>query len=163
VTVEKRTCIVNGCDETLDSKSAFGKCRRCYMRAYRAANAEKLEQQRRAYVAANRDRKAQWGRDYYTRNKAEILKRQRARKYGLSADEFEAMLATQGGCCAICGSDSAGRKDHEALSVDHCHATGKVRGLLCSKCNTAIGLLNDDPRALLNAAAYLENFTGAAE
>ena len=62
------------------------------------------------------------------------------------------MLEEQGGVCAICGGDENGR----TLAVDHDHQTGQIRGLLCSKCNVAIGYLSDSLEILKNAFAYLE-------
>ena len=73
------------------------------------------------------------------------------RKYGLTQNMFEALVSAQLGNCAICGANV----DLE-LHVDHDHRTKKVRGLLCGKCNKAIGLLNDDPELLLAAKVYLE-------
>lgn len=61
------------------------------------------------------------------------------------------MLEAQGGVCAICRRPS----DPAPLHVDHDHRTGAIRGLLCSPCNTAIGLLGDDPDRMMAAAAYL--------
>ncbi len=71
------------------------------------------------------------------------------RKYGLPQHEYEALFAAQRGCCAICEL----RPDR--LFVDHEHATGQVRGLLCSNCNFAVGELGDDPARCASAAAYL--------
>ena len=76
------------------------------------------------------------------------------RNYGLGVDEFDAMLAAQGGRCAICRTDEPGGK---GWHVDHNHKTGAVRGILCSGCNTGIGLLRDDPALLRDAAAYIES------
>jgi hypothetical protein len=72
-------------------------------------------------------------------------------KYGLSLAEYKEMLEAQGGGCAICGSNDDGRN----LSVDHCHVTGAIRGVLCSSCNMAIGLLKDSAELLIRAAGYL--------
>lgn len=72
-------------------------------------------------------------------------------EYGLSWDAYLAMVAAQCGLCAIC-SKSRGRRP---LHVDHDHVTGKVRALLCYKCNSGIGNLNDDPNLMEKAAAYL--------
>lgn len=69
-------------------------------------------------------------------------------RYGLSPEDFEAMHRRQGGRCAICASEGQ-------LVVDHCHTTEAIRGLLCNKCNTALGLFRDDPANLIAAAAYL--------
>jgi hypothetical protein len=71
------------------------------------------------------------------------------RNYGLTEAERDAMVASQYGLCAIC---LAAPPAH----VDHCHKTGRVRGVLCFNCNSAIGKLRDDPGAARRAAAYLE-------
>jgi hypothetical protein len=75
------------------------------------------------------------------------------RAYGIGQAEFDALLQSQGGRCAICrgGPNGPGKRLH----VDHCHSGNGVRGLLCGKCNTAIGLLDDDPDRAEAVAAYL--------
>ena len=73
--------------------------------------------------------------------------------YGVTPDKYEEMYRAQGGKCAICASTC---DRHKHLSVDHCHTTGKVRGLLCQKCNVALGQLQDDPQLLRAAADYLD-------
>jgi predicted nucleic acid-binding Zn ribbon protein len=74
--------------------------------------------------------------------------------YGMAEGDFQAMLERQGGGCAICGtSDWRGR--HSAPHVDHCHTTGKVRGILCHKCNLMLGNADDDPARLQAAARYI--------
>ncbi|WP_433449224.1 endonuclease VII domain-containing protein [Streptomyces sp. CA-142005] len=80
-----------------------------------------------------------------TKGRADHLKR----NYGLTEAERDAMVASQYGLCAIC---LAAPPAH----VDHCHKTGRVRGVLCFNCNSAIGKLRDDPGAARRAAAYLE-------
>jgi Recombination endonuclease VII len=75
-------------------------------------------------------------------------------KYGITLDEYDAMVKRQGGLCAVCKRPPSGRNKH--LSVDHCHKTGAVRGLLCYKCNTAAGLLGDDPELAAQLTLYLE-------
>jgi hypothetical protein len=73
-------------------------------------------------------------------------------KFGISAAEYDERLQNQNGVCKICSKPNP---DGKALAVDHCHGYGKVRGLLCSNCNTAIGLLKDDWVLLRKAAKYL--------
>ena len=86
------------------------------------------------------------GSEYYQRyRKAWELKH----RYGLSVGEFQAMVSNQGGRCAIC------RRVAKPLVVDHDHATGKVRALLCHKCNRLLGFVNDDPALLQAALDYL--------
>jgi hypothetical protein len=75
----------------------------------------------------------------------------RIRSYGISVEDYDEMLESQGGGCYICGIGPVGR----ALDIDHDHRTGKVRGLLCSNHNRALGLLGDDPDLLLAAHTYL--------
>lgn len=70
--------------------------------------------------------------------------------------DYEAVLAAQGGVCGICGAATPD-SGHRWFSVDHDHATGVVRGLLCGKCNRGIGLLGDSAEALDRAASYLKN------
>ena len=73
------------------------------------------------------------------------------RDFGISPEQYQALLTEQEGRCKICGRLPQSRR----LSVDHCHATGKVRGLLCGQCNHGIGNFQDDPRLLKAAAEYL--------
>ncbi len=76
----------------------------------------------------------------------------RLRRYGLTEERFAAMLAEQGGRCAIC---MAPPEVNTRLDIDHCHTTGAVRGLLCVGCNTAMGKFRDDPDLLERVVAYL--------
>lgn len=84
---------------------------------------------------------------------ATIKGRNLKRLYGITLEEYEAMLLKQGGVCAICGLTE--RVEGRALAVDHCHATGAVRGLLCSACNIALGKFEDDTERLRKAITYL--------
>lgn len=74
--------------------------------------------------------------------------------YGLSVEDVEAMDARQGGVCAICATPPTSAK---YLHIDHCHSTGKVRGLLCNGCNRALGFINDRPEVAEAAARYLRH------
>lgn len=76
------------------------------------------------------------------------------RRYGITEEDYDRLLAAQGGACAICrvrAEDSRGFRPH----IDHCHKSGRVRGILCGMCNKGIGNLRDDPEILRNAIAYL--------
>lgn len=107
---------------------------------WREENPEKYQ----AWLKRNREENKERRREQSRRGH---LKRQ----YGLTPNMFEALVSAQLGNCAICGAN----EDLE-LHVDHDHRTKKVRGLLCGKCNKAIGLLNDDPDLLVAAKNYLE-------
>lgn len=78
--------------------------------------------------------------------------------YGISHEEYEKMWEEQEGLCKICGNPESVKLKGvvKLLAVDHCHSSGKVRGLLCNNCNRAIGMLKDDPEILRRAASYLE-------
>lgn len=73
--------------------------------------------------------------------------------YGITLTQYNQMLAAQDGVCAIC---KVPHHPERPLVVDHDHDSGEVRGLLCSECNTGLGLLGDNPDTLLAASAYLE-------
>jgi len=73
------------------------------------------------------------------------------KKYGITVDDYDRMLTEQNGGCAICKRPPTNKR----LAIDHCHTSGKVRGLLCGPCNVSLGAFNDDPRVLLEAAKYL--------
>lgn len=79
------------------------------------------------------------------------------KRLGITEEQYRGMLARQGDRCLICGNLESGKRAERGfpLSVDHCHTTNKVRGLLCNKCNLGIGNFNDDPARLEAAAAYL--------
>ena len=86
-----------------------------------------------------------------------IIKNKRVR-YGLSQEQYETMLKDQGGVCAICGEPETRKNAHgeiDALSVDHSHITQINRGLLCNRCNVAIGRFGDRLDLLEKATAYL--------
>lgn len=74
-------------------------------------------------------------------------------KYGMVEEDYEILFRQQGGSCAICRAPSYSLS--RPLMVDHCHKTGRVRGLLCCNCNFGIGNLQDDPKLLAVALAYL--------
>jgi hypothetical protein len=82
----------------------------------------------------------------------------RKRMYGITPEQYDQMLASQGGLCAVCRNPER-RVLHgtvTSLAVDHCHQTKKIRGLLCSQCNLIIGGAKDDPTLLRRLAAYLD-------
>jgi hypothetical protein len=114
-------------------------------RAYRAAHRDELNARaRKAYAENDRARRRLTGNKWYRRE--ERLKQ----VYGLSLQDYEAMVAQQGGVCRICKTKPA-----RPLFVDHSHASGRVRGLLCHPCNAALGFMRDDPVIAAAAAEYL--------
>lgn len=89
-------------------------------------------------------------RKYRKDNPLKIKDFKLKQKYGITLIQFNEMFEIQDGVCVIC-------KIAKATCVDHCHTTGKVRGILCSNCNTALGMFKDDVKVLLNAINYLDN------
>jgi hypothetical protein len=75
------------------------------------------------------------------------------KKYGWTVERYNEVLEEQDYRCKICGK----YPNKTALAVDHCHETGKVRGLLCTKCNTGLGLFCDSPELLIKAFRYIMN------
>lgn len=80
------------------------------------------------------------------------------RNFGISQAEYDALLVAQGGVCAICLSGEPGGRYGATFSVDHDHRTGVVRGLLCQRCNMALGQLEDDIGRLEAAITYLRRW-----
>ncbi len=87
------------------------------------------------------------------------------RKYGISLEDYQAMWDAQGGLCANCHQPETrvsnyGTKDSPVswLAVDHCHKTGKIRALLCFRCNTLIGKVNEDIELLKQTIHFLEQY-----
>ena len=77
------------------------------------------------------------------------------RLYGITLNEYNQMLLNQNNQCAICNATDPGGK-HGKFMVDHCHSTGKVRGLLCKRCNIALGEVRDNPYILQSMIKYLK-------
>lgn len=94
-------------------------------------------------------------RAYYRTPQGQMARRQYEllRAYGLSIAAYEALLASQDFRCAICRASDPGRG--KGWNVDHCHKTLKVRGLLCTRCNFAVGHLKNDPSLCRATAEYL--------
>lgn len=85
--------------------------------------------------------------------------RQLRKRYGIDVDTYDKMFEQQGCKCAICGSTenaTGGSRTDWNFSVDHCHNTGQIRGLLCNNCNRALGLFKDSKELLKNAISYLD-------
>jgi hypothetical protein len=89
------------------------------------------------------------------REREQIIRRSRERRFGITHGQFLAMLESQGGVCAICGN---GNDNGRQLSIDHNHATGAVRGLLCDRCNPMLGYARDRTDVLQAAISYLRQY-----
>ena len=123
---------------------------------------------RRKHARRHREEERARSAEYQRENREALLARQRAhdfrvrleRMYGLTRAKYIEMLQQQGGLCAICKMPERRRYRNGALyamSVDHNHSTGRVRSLLCGRCNSLLGQSNDRPWVLRAAATYLES------
>lgn len=106
------------------------------------------------YYQKHKIRLLEYSQDRRLDNRAGVRNRHLKTRYGITLSEFNDLLVTQGNECAICKGkvNTAGR----SFSVDHCHTTGKVRGLLCNHCNFGLGSFFDSATLLRLAADYLE-------
>jgi len=124
------------------NRNRISKCTDC-------SNKYKLEWSNR-----NRERKKLNERkSYYLKTEDQRRGARYFKRYRLTLDEYNEILRKQKGVCAICYGLCTKQKH---LSVDHCHETNEVRGLLCNACNNLLGRAKDDPDILRNAADYLE-------
>lgn len=88
-------------------------------------------------------------RKRYEKDPGITKRRNILRRYGITLEQYEQILCAQNGECRIC------RKSKEKMCLDHCHVTGKIRGILCNECNIAIGALKDSPALVARALEYL--------
>jgi len=144
-------------------------CANSYRRVYRELNRTKIKEEKKRYYERNRTKVDAANKKWLNanpENRKEHLRKSNAKrkhanyafhikkKYGLSIGDYNAILESQGGVCAAngCLETAFGGK----LSVDHDHATGKVRGLLCHGCNTTLGRMGDSIEKLKGLITYLE-------
>jgi len=135
-------------------------------RRWYKANKERGEETRRSWAARHPEQMLEYKRAYELRNIDKNLDRRLRASFGISLDNYNQMLEVQGGVCAICGRAGQGRDGRgvnpdkpRRLCVDHDHATGAVRGLLCGWCNRTLGRFDNDAERFEKAAAYLRTAT----
>ena len=137
------------------ARRSYEKNRQKRLEAQKAARAERTDTERQA--------DAEYQRSHYLKNRTARLSSGRRRKlervYGISVEKFDAMLAAQGGKCAICSDEMPTRKGRH---IDHNHVTGVVRAILCGPCNRGLGFFRDCPDRLRLAAAYIDHHEAAA-
>lgn len=138
-----------------------------YHSEYYQSNKEMWKRNREQRDRRNAQRREKYATDleYKERQKAKVKewqaanptkrKAQRIKKYSLSFEEYESILSAHEGKCAICGYTDRSNKKFFPM-IDHDHDSLKVRGILCSNCNMAIGKMKDNPALLRKAAEYLE-------
>lgn len=130
---------------------------RAYAREQHEKHKEKKLKANAEYRAKNRERIRAQQKEWRAANK-ETVKRNNLKLACFTPELLEQVLVFQGYKCAICGDDLKSRPSKHT-HADHCHDTKTPRGVLCTQCNTGIGLLKDDPTRLRKAIEYLEQPT----
>ena len=134
--------------------------RESYLRNFEK-NKEKRNARTRAWFKKNKN----YMNEYNAKHPGKVRAANLKRDFGITSEQYDEMLQTQNGLCAICLKPETAihnfTKQIKNLAVDHDHVTGKVRGLLCQRCNHAIGLVDENPQTLRNATKYLEDSAGA--
>lgn len=139
-----------------------------YKRRYNEKHKEEITKARRAYYSdpVNRARHNEKQKEWYRNNREKAMENNRKRykpeydrerklrRYGITPEDYNSMFESQNGRCAVCGVHQS--ELSKPLFVDHEHDTGITRGLLCQRCNFAIGLFDDDVGRLLDAIRYLK-------
>ena len=129
----------------------------------RDKNKERMARVHKEYFNDNKEHLHTWMKEYRKNNKEKIAMKKRQwqiSKYGITVEEYEKLFKDQENKCKICGIHMNNAKGKgKCLTIDHDHKTGKVRGLLCGKCNSGLGLFNEDIEIIQNALNYLKSFT----
>jgi hypothetical protein len=105
-------------------------------------------------------RKAMQEREDFRKRRYRSQDKARAKKYGITVEQLDKMQEESGGVCEICSQppDSGGRTSSKTLHIDHCHTTGQVRGLLCSRCNLCLGQIEENPKLIVEMLLYLDKY-----
>lgn len=164
---DHQVCV--SCHEYGVTRGSQSKCSACYRRLRSCAqcdaefNGVKSLCNQCRYSNTREQRKENWDR-WAAENPSYLQKRNEAHlkaKYGITADDYQRMHDEQDGLCLICEQPETALdrlRRPKRLSVDHDHVTGQIRGLLCARCNPALGLFDEDIEKLLAAVRYLARF-----
>jgi len=127
--------------------------RKNYNKQYYENQKENILENKKAYYQDNKEEIKKNKRTYNKEQRKIIRDRLLKKFYGINLEQYNIMLENQKGICAICSEPPSAKK---ALAVDHCHITGKIRSLLCSRCNLAIGMFQEDNELMFKALEYLK-------
>ena len=135
-------------------RASKSKSNKEYHQAWRDAHKESEKASKARWREKNRDHIRQHAKEYRKRAGHITRAKDLRIKYGLTPVQYDAMLEAQNHRCAICGKTPLENGKH--LTIDHCHKTGKVRGLLCYRCNTGLASFKDELSIVINAMTYLK-------
>lgn len=141
-----------------DGDKFVARCKRCCYVASEAArkkNPDAGAARRAEWRRRNKEKVRSYARKYSANNKRQSAERSRYRNTGFTPEEFASVFDKQKGRCAICFADISSSPESR-MAADHCHATGRPRGILCPQCNSGLGFFKDSQDRLRNAIAYLK-------
>jgi 5-methylcytosine-specific restriction endonuclease McrA len=133
-------------------RSECKECAKAMTANWYAKNADDARAKVREWNAQNKEKV----RAYRQANRRKHYLQECGRKYGVTPEWFEARMAEQNNSCATCGKPFSWDNKQTKPHVDHCHVTGKARGILCNRCNSVIGLTEEQQQLLLSLAEYLK-------
>lgn len=136
------------------SDGLSGFCKQC-QNVYLAQHKDKNKQRVQNYVKNNPEIVKATKKRFYETNKEHLKDIELMKHYGISLTEYNQMLKEQNCVCAICKNPESSKRKL-SLSVDHDHKTGKIRGLLCGRCNRGLGYFKDNINFLTHAIKYLD-------
>jgi len=124
-------------------------CKKC-RKEYRLKNSDKIKESKKIYYYKNRDKLLKISKTYRNSNKGKVKEYQLKYKYNIDKIQYDFLMKKANYKCEICGSI-------KKLHIDHNHRTDKIRGILCSKCNISIGLVDENLIILSNMLQYLKD------
>lgn len=130
--------------------------KKVYMKVYNKLYKERNKDKLALYDSLNKDKKSADDRRYRETSNGDNVRTNNKyySRYGITLEIYNRIFEEQAGCCAICGKHQIEFK--RRLAVDHCHSSGHVRGLLCTRCNLGLGCFNDGTKLLSSAINYLD-------
>lgn len=154
-----------------------GRCKACekeykqtdaYKKTHAKRNLERYHKDKKKIQARRKElydpvQKREYNQDYYQRNREKVLEQKKLtyergdwykHRFGITFDSVMELKEEQDYACAICGKPE--EDNGKMLAVDHCHTSGRIRGLLCSKCNTGLGHFDDNTETMKKAIEYLQ-------
>ena len=165
-------------EKTEEEKERLKKKKAESSKRYYEKNKDRLNNQSKIRYMENKEEHKRKSKEYYEKNKDRVLgacreysKDRRSdprvlhkisesrvlREYGATLSFISDILDEQKGCCKVCGKSLVVPESKSNYHIDHCHTTGKVRGLLCGNCNLALGLMYDNTLLLRSLLKYLED------
>ena len=129
----------------IENKERLKEVRKEYSKIYRLENKDKIKEYDKQYRFKNKDKAKKYQKEYNLKT-----------KYNLTPDQYNKMLSDQNNSCKVCNIKFNINIKMITPHVDHCHTTGKIRGLLCMNCNTSLGFLKEDTKIMQKLIEYVK-------